>query len=131
MTDPDAQYGLVEGVYDTGRGEGFKWSSEQFHVHLTAADLTHADLSMHYWVVDKILKTTGPLRITIAINGQPFDTFLETTDGERRYHHPAGAFTSSQVRPLDVAVTIHPASVSNDGTKLGILLESVGFTARP
>jgi len=126
MSDPDSLYSILEGISDAGRSE-YKWTSGRVRLQLVAGGLTNTDFFMHYWLTERTLRDTGPVRITVTIDGQAFDTFVERAAGEHVYKHPAGGIASEEVRPLNVTVTFDPPWIDKDGSKIGALLESIGL----
>lgn len=127
IKDPDAAFNVLDGVYEVGREAEFSWTSEHIRVQLAAGDVANNDFFMHYATVEKTLRKTGPVRITITIGGKTFDSFVQGDDGIHLYKHPAGGISNNEVRTMNVDVTIDPPWIAPDGTKLGFLIESIGF----
>ena len=127
IKDPDAAFNVLDGVYEVGREAEFSWTSEHIRVQLVAGDVSNDDFFMHYATVEKTLRKTGPVRITITIDGKEFDSFVQGEDDVHLYKHPADSISNNLVRTMNVDVTIDPPWISPDGTKLGFLLESIGF----
>src|SRR5579859_1048568 len=122
IKDPDATFNVLDGVYEVGREAEFSWTSEHIRLQLVAGDVSNNDFFMHYATVENTLRKTGPVRITITIDGTKFDSFVQGENGVHLYKHPAGSISNNEVRTMNVDVTIDPPWISSDGTKLGFLL---------
>jgi hypothetical protein len=131
MNHPDAPFSIVEGVLDAGHGWGFKWTLNHARFQLIARDLTNTDFFIRYAMDPRTLRDRGPVKITIIIDGKPFDSFVEGVVGEHEHRHPADELTSQSVRTLDVSLTVDPPWVAEDGARLGIFLGAIGFVPRP
>lgn len=130
MSHPDAPFSILEGVSDAGYGWGFKWTLNHARFQLIAGDLANTDFVIRYGLDPRTLHDRGPVKITIAIDVEPFDSFVEGVVGVHEHRHPAGELTSKTVRALDVSLTVDPPWISEDGTKLGIYLGAIGFAPR-
>ena len=131
MNHPDAPFSIVEGVLDAGHGWGFKWTLNHARFQLIAGDLANTDFVIRYAMDPRTLRDRGPVKITIIIDGKPFDSFVEGVVGEHEHRHPADELTSQSVRTLDVSLTVDPPWVAEDGARLGIFLGAIGFVPRP
>jgi len=130
MNHPDAPFSIVDGVLDAGHGWGFKWTLDRAHFQFIAGDLTHTDLFLHYALDPRTFHARGPIRITIAINGKTFDTFIESDVGEHVHRRPADSIKSKDVETLNLSLAVDPAWISPEGTKLGVFLGAIGFVPR-
>ncbi len=129
MNDPRAAYSVVGGVLGVGDPEGdYKWTTDCAQFEFSGGDLSHSNLYMHYIANGDTLRETGPLKISIEVDGKPFDSFVQSQDGEHEYRHPAAGIVSPPGKTLLVTVRFSPPFVAKgDGQKLGILLQSIGF----
>jgi hypothetical protein len=130
MNDPDATFSILDGVLDAGRGWGFKWTLDRARFQLIAGDLSTTDYFVRYSLDPTTFRDRGPVRIMTAINGETFDTFVASELGEHVHRRKADSLKSSEVRTLDLTLTVDPPWISSDGTKLGVFLDSIGFVAR-
>ena len=130
MNHPDAPFSILEGVLDAGNGWGFKWALNHARFQLIAGDLANSDFVIRYAMDPRTLHDRGPVKLTIVIDGKPFDSFVEGVIGEHEHRHPAGDLTSKRVRTLDVSLTVDPPWIAPDGAMLGIYLGSLGFVPR-
>jgi len=131
MNHPDAPFSIVDGVLDAGTGWGFKWTLNRARFQLIARDLTKTDFFIRYGMDPRTLRDRGPVTIAIAIDGKPFDSFVEGVVGEHVHRHSADELTSQNVRTLDVSLTVNPPWIAEDGARLGIFLGAIGFVPRP
>ena len=130
MKQPEALFNILDGVIDPGDGWGFKWTQERAHFQLLAANLANSDFFVRYSMDPTTLHDRGSIRINVAINGRPFDSWVESSLGEHVHRRPAETLTSKELRTLDVELAVDPPWVSKDGTKLGVFLDSIGFMPR-
>ena len=124
---PEAPFSIIDGVPDAGYGWGFKWTLDHAHFELIAGDLSNSDLFLHYGLDPRTFHDRGPIRITIAINGKTVDTFTEAVVGEHVHRRRADAIKSKEVETLNLSLTVDPAWISPDGSRLGIFLGAIGF----
>ena len=128
MNDPDAVYSILDGVLGPGSGDESKWTTDHARFEFRVHSLANTDLYMRYSVHSGTLKDTGPLTITISVNGRPFDSFVKSKPGDYEYRHPAGGITGDVIQ---IDVTVNPPYIAPaDKQKLGILLSTIGFVPR-
>ncbi len=127
----DAKFAVLEGVDGAGTGEERKWTADKARFRFRLAGFARQDFYMEYTVHDVTLHQTGPLRITIAVNGTTFDSFVKTAPGGYEYRRAAEAIGVGSYEPFEVSITVDPPYVApDDGAKLGILLTKIGFVDR-
>jgi hypothetical protein len=132
MNSLDAKFAVLEGVDGAGYGEERKWTADKARFQFRVASLSGSDLYLRFAVHDVTFRQTGPVRIGIDVNGNPFDSFVRTAPGEGEYRHPADGIVARPFDPLIVTIRIDPPYVAkNDNAKLGILLNEIGFVPRP
>ncbi len=122
MNSLDAKLAILEGVADAGIGEERKWTAGQARFQFRVASLAGSDLYFRYAVAEVTFTQTGPVRISIDVNGKPFDSFVRTTPGEGEYRHPADGIVARPFDPLIVTLRIDPPFIAKgDNAKLGLL----------
>ena len=130
MSDLDALLNVTQGVQAAGRDER-PWTNERATFQFRVRSLENSDLLMQYALVSQTMQQTGPVRITITANGEPFDSFVKTEPGDYEYRHAADRIPIRPYQPLAVMVTIDPPYIApDDKAKLGILLTRIGFVPR-
>jgi hypothetical protein len=131
MNSLDAKLGVLEGVDSAGSGEELKWTADRARFQFRLASLRDSDLYLRFSVPDVTFRQTGPVRISIDVNGKMFDSFVRAAPGDGEYRRPADDIASQPFDPLIVAIRIDPPYVAkDDNAKLGILLNEIGFVPR-
>lgn len=128
LNDLDAKYAVLDGVDGAGSGEERKWTADRALFRFRVRSLAGSDLYMKYSVHDATFAQTGPVRITISVNGRAFDSFVKTAPGNYEYRHRANLIRARPYEPLLVSLAITPPYLAKeDQARLGILLTTIGF----
>jgi hypothetical protein len=131
MNGLDANFAVLEGVPGAGSGEEQKWTSDRARFQFRVASLDGDDLYLRFAVPEVTFRRTGPVRVSIDVNGRMFDSFVRTTPGQGEYRHPAEAIETRPFDPLILSIRIDPPYIAEeDNAKLGILLNEIGFVPR-
>jgi hypothetical protein len=131
MNDLDAMFSVLEGVPGSGAGAEYKWTADRARFEFRVPSLDHNDLIMRYRLHSDTLKQTGPVRIAIEVDGQPFDSFVRGAAGAFEYLHAADNIPVRVGQPLIVTLTVQPPYIAKaDKARLGILLNVIGFVPR-
>ena len=132
MADPNADAYLVQGVADRGPGT-WRWAFEhpvlRFFVPSEPGRQFTLQFTLEFTIPESTFRDTGPVTLSISMNGKPFDTARCERPGQHSYLHAvppellhAGALNL-------VAIDPHPVWVSPaDGGRLGFILSRAGFT---
>jgi hypothetical protein len=131
MNGLDAKFAVLAGVDGAGTGTGRKWTDDTARFQFRVSDLSASDLYLRYAVPEVTFRQTGPVRVSIDVNGKPFDSFLRTAPGDGEFRHPADGILAKPFEPFIVSIRINPPYVAkDDNAKLGILLDEIGFVPR-
>lgn len=131
MNDLDAKLAVLEGTDNSGTGDVRRWTTEQARFQFRVASLKESDLYLRFVIPDVTFRQTGPVRISIDVNGKPFDAFIRTAPGEAEYRHAADGIAMRPFDPLVVSIRIDPPYIAEaDHAKLGFLLNEIGFVPR-
>lgn len=131
MSDSDIDTHIVQDVSSAADGEEWRWTSEHPKFRLTLRQTEGLDFVMRFMLASQTLRDTGPVTITIRINGQVLDQQRFDKPGEREYLHPLPAGLLKAQEPVVIALDVQPPWVSPDNpSKLGILLYSIGFVGQ-
>jgi len=131
MNSLDARFAVLAGVDGAGSGEERKWTDDQPRFQFRVSTLAACDLYLRYSVPEVTFRQTGPVRVTIQVNGKIFDSFVRSAPGDGEYRHPADGIIAEPFEPLIVALRIDPPYVAkDDNAKLGFQLEQIGFVPR-
>jgi len=131
MGSLDAKLNVLAGVDGAGAGEERKWTTDKIRFRFQLSSFAGRDFYMQYSVHDVTFRQTGPVRITIALNGATFDSFVKTAPDDYEYKHAADQIALPPNQPFEVTLTIDPPYIApDDGARLGILLTTIGFVDR-
>ena len=126
-TQPDAETFFIKDVKGL-EGGTWRWTYSEPEFRFTLKSVLHRKFHMEFSVHGTTFRDTGPLRMVILINGQPFDQIVYDSPGEKVYEKSVPA---SMLRPGTenrVLVQVLNPWLAPDGVKLGFLLQNAGFT---
>ena len=108
-----------------------RWTFAHPAFSFRLSSLEDLDFRMRFVVHETTFATTGPVTLTIHINGEIIDRPRFDTSGEREYRHAVPARLLALKNPVVVEIDVDPVWVSPaDHAKLGIVLVSIGFEER-
>jgi len=118
---------ILGGMIDNPDAKGPRWTRAhpRFSFQLNRTD--GLDFYMHFGVHDKTFAGTGPVTLTIRINGEVIDRPRFETPGVREYAHPVAERLLQLRNPVEVAIDVDPVWVTEDKEALGIVLFAIGF----
>ena len=127
MGAPLASHHLVRDFLDAPAGQIYRWTNQQptlrFHVRRTANRILRLD----FVVADVTFKDTGPVTVTVTVNGRTLGAVRYDSPGEKRFEKPVPA-DWLDADPTIVSVEIDKVWVSKtDGARLGVMLRGAGF----
>jgi hypothetical protein len=83
---------------------------------------------MDFSLPERTFRETGPVTLTLTINGKLFDRARFDTPGQLHYSHPAAPEFLNLHGENRVAIDPTPVWVSKaDGGKLGFIISRAGF----
>jgi hypothetical protein len=121
---------VLEDVVDEPEANGRRWTGPHpaFSFMLTSSD--DLDFHMSFSVHSRTFADTGPVTLSIHVNGELIDRPRFDTAGEREYSHPVTSRLLQKQNPVIVRIDVDPPWVApEEGKKLGILLFAIGFQA--
>jgi hypothetical protein len=128
MADPNAGQYLVKDIADHGPGT-WRWVFDHPVLRFALPAVTRVNFAMDFAIPERTMRETGPVTLTIRINGAVLDRPLWDKPGELHYAH---AVPPEMLRPNAinlVAIDPDPVWVSKaDGGRLGFILSRAGFT---
>jgi hypothetical protein len=128
MDDPRAGLYLVRDFQDHGPGT-WRWAYSHPALRFFVPGVPRLKFTMDFAVPERTFRDTGPVTLTLRINGSFFDRKRFETPGELHYSH---AVPPGLLRPnAENLVEIDPDPVwvsKADGGRLGFILSRAGFT---
>ena len=128
MTDPNADAYLVKDVAASGPGT-WRWAFAHPVLRFDLPEAAKMNFTLDFAIPERTMRDTGPVTLTIRINGRLLDRPLFDKPGELHYAHlvPAEMLRPNAIN--EVAIDPDPVWVSKaDGGKLGFILSRAGFT---
>ena len=118
---------LVRDFLDAPAGQIYRWTNQQptmrFHVRRTANRLLRLD----FIVADVTFKDTGPVTVSVKVNGRTLGAVRYDAPGEKRFEKTVPA-DWLDADPTIVSVEIDKVWVSKtDGARLGVMFLRAGF----
>jgi len=119
-------------VHDVALGvpaSTWRWTGKSPELRFFLEHIDNVTFKADFSVADATFKDTGPVVISVFINGAPFDTVHCAAAGERHFEKPVPA-TLLHARSINLAaMEIDKVWVSKlDGAALGFILTRAGFT---
>jgi hypothetical protein len=129
LGEPSADAYIVGGITGYVESSGWRWTRKRPELRFFLDSIDRLKFKADFSVADATLKDTGPVTISIFINGHRLDSLKFATAGRREYEKPVPpAFLLPKSVNL-VALEIDKAWVSKtDGAVLGFILTSAGFS---
>ena len=117
---------LADVVQDPGiKGWQWTYAHPRFSFQLDRTD--NLDFYLHFGLHDKAFVATGPVTLTIRINGDVIDRPQFDSPGLREYTHPVPERVLRLQNPVHVAIDVDPPWLTEDKEMLGIVLVAIGF----
>jgi hypothetical protein len=128
MADPNADAYLVKDVATEGPGT-WRWAYDHPVLRFLVPEVPELKFAMDFAIPARTMRDTGPVTLTVTINGKVLDRVRCETPGEQHYAHevPAGMLRPGAINL--VGIDPDPVWVSKaDGGRLGFILSRAGFT---
>jgi hypothetical protein len=128
MDDPDADSYIVKDIAQASKGLYWRWTFDRPELAISLQQAVNLRVAMDFGIVADTFKTTGPVTVTLFVNGRAAVSKQYQAPGD--YHLeapvPAGAVAAPGV--ARVAIEARPIWVAPaDGQHLGIVLMRAGF----
>jgi hypothetical protein len=127
MSDPNADAYLVKDVADHGPGT-WRWVYDHPVLRFRVPDAPRLKFTLDFAIPERTFRETGPVTLTLRLNGTRFARQLFDHPGELHYSAdvPANLLRRGENQ---VAIDPDPVWVSKaDGGHLGFILSRAGFT---
>ncbi|MEO7649794.1 MAG: hypothetical protein ABIZ80_04955 [Bryobacteraceae bacterium] len=127
MGNPKAAAYIVKDVAEPEGGQ-WRWTRKRPELQFYLEGIEGLHYVMDFSVAGATFQDTGPVTISIAINGLPFDSLRFDKPGEHHYRKAVPAALMKAKSPNRVLMEIDKEWVSKtDGAVLGFILMGAGF----
>ena len=127
MSQPDADRYIVQGMRPKSEGP-WRWAHDHPVLRFYVPEVGRVNFQMDFSLPESNFHQTGPVTMTLAINGRFFDRVRFDKPGQQQYTHSVPV---ELIHPNDVnLVAITPDKTSGppqSGERLGFVLTSAGF----
>jgi hypothetical protein len=108
--------------------KGWRWTHQHPAFSFKLGSAENLDFYLRFAVNGTTFADTGPVTLTIHINGEVLDRPRFDTPGEREYSHPVPARWLEAKNPAIVEIDVDPVWIApRDKVPLGIVLIAIGF----
>jgi hypothetical protein len=128
MSDPHADLYLLRDFQDHGPGT-WRWAYSHPALRFFVPDVPRLKFTMDFAIPERTFRDTGPVTLTLRINGVFFNRQRVESPGELHYLRavPAGLLRPNAENRVEIDPD--PVWVSKaDGGRLGFILSRAGFT---
>ena len=128
MSDPNVDAYLVKDVAGEGLPSG-RWAFDHPTLRFFLPEVTRVNFMMDFAIPERTMRETGPVTLTIHINGGLLDRPVWDKPGQLHYAHavPPELLRTNAINL--VVIDPDPVWVSKaDGGRLGFILSRAGFT---
>jgi hypothetical protein len=128
MGDPNADMYIVRDITDTVEGN-WRWVRKRPELRFFLESVDHLTFKVDFTVPGVVLKETGPVNVSIFVNGKLLDTVHCANDDEKHFAKPVPASYLRANALNFVALETDKVYVAKaDGAVLGFILLRAGFT---
>ncbi|MCL5745001.1 MAG: hypothetical protein M1541_13925 [Acidobacteria bacterium] len=114
---------IVRDVAGSPEGAGWRWTYRDPELRFRPG--TARKFAMDYGIVPEVFKITGPVTLSVKVNGHPLGEVRCESPGERHFERavPAGWLTPE----THVVARVDRHYTGADGSELGYILHRAGF----
>jgi hypothetical protein len=128
MEDPESDRYIVRGFASMSEGT-WRWAYERPVLRFWGPDMPQVHFFMDFSIPERTFRETGPVTLTLSLNGEVFDRLRCAQPGQHHYSHeaPAGLLRRNALN----LVSIDPDKFwvsKEDGAKYGFILTNAGFS---
>ena len=126
MDDPASDDHIVRDI-SPGR-DHHRWAFQHPELRFRMTASRNLIFAAEFAIPEATFKTTGPVKITVAVNGRELGTFRASHSGDYRMQLPVPAGVVEPGKEAHVTMETEPRWVSpEDGAQLSFFLRGAGF----
>src|SRR5207248_11526855 len=105
-----------------------RWAFQHPELRFKVSGTSHLIFAAEFAIPEVTFKSTGPVTITIAVNGREVGSFRATHSGDYRMQLPVPAGAVEAGKEVHVTMETRPRWISpEDGAQLSFYLRGAGF----
>ena len=129
MGDLNATAYIVKDVAEGAEAGSWRWARKRPELRFFLDNVDNLSFKVDFSIAESLLRETGPVTISVSINGNPLDTLKYSEAGEKHFEKPVPARFLRAKSMYFAAMEIDKVCVSkSDGAVLGFILTRAGFT---
>jgi hypothetical protein len=129
MSDPNADAYIVKDVSPAAEAGSWRWTGKRPEMRFFLETTEHLNFKADFSIAETTLRETGPVTVSVLINGKVLDTLKYADAGEKHFDKPIPANLLRAKTVNFAALEIDKVWVSKtDGAVLGFILTRAGFT---
>jgi len=129
MSDANADAYIVKDVSDASEAGSWRWVRKRPELRFFLETTDHLNFKADFSVAESTFRDTGPVNISVLINGKLLDTIPCAEPGEKHFDKPVPAKLLRAKAMNFAALEVDKVWVSkSDGAVLGFILTRAGFT---
>jgi hypothetical protein len=127
---PNPRARALDDIIEEPEAKGRRWTGAHPAFSFMLNNAADLDFYMSFAVHGRTFAATGPVTLSVHVNGELIDRPRFDTAGDRKYSHPVPSLLLQKQNPVIVRIDVDPTWAAPDGgTKLGIVLFAIGFEA--
>jgi hypothetical protein len=128
MNDARVQLHIESGVSHALQDRAWRWTNERAELKFALTTNVSRKFRMDFAVAEDTFRRTGPITLSVAINGNVLDKVRYDAPGQKRFEKPVPSAWLRFDLVNHVVVEVDKPWVSAAGqAKLGIILVAAGF----
>src|SRR6266851_1801626 len=129
MGDLNATAYIVKDVAEGAEAGSWRWARKRPELRFFLDNVDNLSFKVDFSIAETLLRETGPVTISVFINGNPLDVLKYSEAGEKHFEKPVPA-KSLRAKAMNIAaMEIDKVWGSkSDGAVLGFILTRAGFT---
>jgi len=129
MSDPNADAYIVKDVSPAAEAGSWRWTGKRPELRFFLETTEHLIFKADFSIAETTLRETGPVTVSVLINGHVLDTVKYVNAGEKHFDKPVPPDFLRLKSVNYAALEIDKFWVSKtDGAVLGFILTRAGFT---
>ena len=128
MNDADATAYFIKDIGAGLENDTWRWTGPKPELRFLLNTVDDLKFAMNFSIADSTFEKTGPVTLSVFVNGHLLDRIRYTTAGQKRFIKEVPPDWLKVGGDTIVAAEINPCWISpTDGTQLGIILLEAGF----
>jgi hypothetical protein len=128
MNDADAESYFVRDVSTYLEGDSWRWTNARPELKFWLTSVKSQRFTMDFSVAEVTFKETGPVTISVYVNGRRLAAIPCAAPGDFHFENPVPSSWLATDAPTIVALQADKVYIAEpDGVRLGFILKRAGF----